>query len=173
MSARGQGPGPALYTGAEGEASAFVRTSSGSPGYSTARGTAGHYLLAPEDTDGRLSMYLWEMGPHSGGPGLHFHRTYDETFHVVSGTVRFHDGTRWFDVTAGDLLHVPAGGLHAFSNDSGAAASMLMILTPGADRPAYFDELARATASAIETSSEEWADLMRRHDNVVVTPPGD
>lgn len=81
------------------------------------------------------------MSATSGGPGPHFHRTYDETFYVISGTVRLYDGNRWFDAGPGDMLYVPAGGIHAFTNDSGAPASMLMLLTPGANRAAYFAEL--------------------------------
>lgn len=49
------------------------------------------------------------------------------------------DGGRWIDATAGDYLYVPVGGLHAFRNESGEPASMLMLLVPGAPREAYFE----------------------------------
>ena len=164
------GPEP-LYRGGAGEPSARVRPAGQPPGYRTAKGTAGHYLAAPQDTTGRFSLYRWDMSPASGGPGPHFHRTYAETFYVLAGTIRLYDGTRWFDATPGDMLYVPPGGIHGFTNASGAPASMLMLLTPGADRAAYFGELAAIADNGRELSGAEWSEVFARHDNVML--PGD
>ena len=156
----------ALYTGTTGEASARFRPADQPAGYRTGKGTAGHFLASPEDTGGAFSLYRWEMSAASGGPDPHFHRTYAETFYVLSGSVRLYDGIRWLDAGPGDMLHVPAGGVHAFTNASGAPASMLMLLTPGADRAAYFGELADIAASGRALGEDGWADLHARHDNV-------
>ena len=164
------GPQP-LYRGGAGEPSARFRPAGQPPGYRTAKGTAGHYLAAPQDTTGRFSLYRWDMSPASGGPGPHFHRTYAETFYVLAGTIRLYDGTRWFDATPGDMLYVPPGGIHGFTNASGAPASMLMLLTPGADRAAYFSELAAIADNGRELSGAEWSEVFARHDNVML--PGD
>jgi mannose-6-phosphate isomerase-like protein (cupin superfamily) len=158
----------AIYTGATGEVSARFRPSGAPPRYRTARGTVGHYLAEPADTAGAFSLYRWDMGPDSGGPDPHFHRTYAETFFILDGTVRFHDGVDWIDATPGDMLYVPAGGIHGFTNASGAAASMLMLMTPGADRGAYFDELAAIAAAGRQLSSAEWDEVFARHDNVML-----
>lgn len=160
-----------IYHGT-GQASARFRPATQPPGYRTAKGTIGHYLAAPDGTGDRFSLYRWEMSPASSGPGPHFHRTYDETFYLLTGTVRLYDGTRWFDAHPGDMLHVPAGGIHGFTNTSGAPASMLMLLTPGANRAAYFNELARIDASGHEPSDAEWADVFARHDNVMLPDDG-
>jgi len=157
-----------IYRGDTGESSAQFRPASQPPGYRTANGTTGHYLASPQDTSGRFSLYRWDMSPASGGPGPHFHRSYAETFYILAGTIRFYDGTRWLDATPGDMLYVPAGGIHAFINTSGAPASMLILLTPGADRTAYFSELAAIADSGRELSDAEWADVFARHDNVML-----
>lgn len=112
------------------------------------------------------------MSPASGGPGPHFHRTYAETFYILTGTIRLYDGTRWFDATPGDMLHVPAGGIHGFTNTSAAPASLLMLLIPGADRAAYFAELARIAAGERSLSDAEWAEMLARHDNVMLPDDG-
>jgi mannose-6-phosphate isomerase-like protein (cupin superfamily) len=39
-----------------------------------------------------------------GGPGPHFHRTYDETFVVLSGTVRLYGGRTWFNAHPNVML---------------------------------------------------------------------
>lgn len=157
-----------IYTGAAGDASALFRPAGLPPNYSTSKGTAGHFLASPEQTGGAFSLYRWDMSPTSGGPGPHFHRTYAETFYVLSGSVRLYDGTCWRDGEPGDALYVPPGGIHAFTNVSGAPASMLMLITPGADRGAYFNELADIAASGRVLSDDEWAELHARHDNVML-----
>lgn len=58
-----------------------------------------------------------------------------ESFFILSGTMRLFDGRGWVDAASGDYLYVPVGGLHAFRNESGEPASMLMLLfVPGAPR---------------------------------------
>jgi hypothetical protein len=69
------------------------------------------------------------------------------------------------------MLYVPPGGIHGFTNASGAPASMLMLLTPGADRAAYFSELAAIADNGRELSGAEWSEVFARHDNVML--PGD
>ena len=105
------------------------------------------------------------MGPAPAGPGPHFHRTISESFFVLSGTIRLFNGERWVDGTAGDFLFVPEGGLHAFRNESGEPASMLILFVPGAPREGYFEGL----ASGVERSEEEWAKFFADHDTYWVS----
>jgi mannose-6-phosphate isomerase-like protein (cupin superfamily) len=64
-----------------------------------------------------------------------------ESFFILAGSVRIYDGTRWIDTVVGDYVHVPEGGVHAFRNESGAPASMLLHFAPGAPREDYFEGL--------------------------------
>ena len=83
---------------------------------------------------------------------------------MLSGVVSLYDGTRWLDARAGDFLHVPEGGVHGFSNRSGAEASMLILFAPGVPRESYFEELADITRSGRSLTDEEWRELWVRHD---------
>ena len=83
------------------------------------------------------------------------------------GTMRLFNGERWIDATAGDFLYVSEGGVHAFGNESGEPASMLILFAPGAPREAYFEALAEKAAGRW-FSDEEWRDLCRRHDNYFI-----
>jgi uncharacterized RmlC-like cupin family protein len=87
-----------------------------------------------------------------------------ESFYVLTGEVSIYDGRAWSSAGPGDFLHVPAGGLHGFRNESGAEASMLLHFAPGAPREAYFEGLARLAAGE-EMTKEEFAEFMRSHDN--------
>jgi quercetin dioxygenase-like cupin family protein len=61
-----------------------------------------------------------------------------EAFFILKGTVRLFNGEKWVEATPGDYLFVPPGGLHAFRNESGEEASMLLMFAPGAPRENYF-----------------------------------
>lgn len=127
-------------------------------------GTLARFTATGADTDGRFGLFEWHMSPRSGGPGAHFHRTFSESFYVLSGTVRHFDGANWTDSRPGDFLHVPEGGIHAFRNDSDEPASMLILFAPGIARERYFRELAQIAATGQTLSTDEWTELFARHD---------
>jgi quercetin dioxygenase-like cupin family protein len=159
------GPGyPAdRYTGSSGEVNAVLRRSDAPAELPLGGGGAAHYLAMGATTGGAFGLYRWEMGPAPTGPGPHFHRGITESFYVLSGTVRLHDGERWLDGSAGDFLHVPEGGIHGFRNESGEPASMLLLFTPGAPREGYFETLADAARRDAMTP-EDWTEFFIRHD---------
>lgn len=149
------------YHGDGGEASATHRDADAAPDHAYANGTRVHYLATGASTDGLFGLYRWEMGPAASGPGPHFHRTIAESFYVLSGTIRLFDGTDWVDCTAGAFVHVPPGGIHAFRNESGQPATMLIHFAPGAPREAYFE----GTADMANATEEERAAFYAAHDN--------
>ncbi|MFI7614200.1 cupin domain-containing protein [Nonomuraea terrae] len=155
------------YFGESGEHSGVFR-SAGDPPDLPMRTTQVHYLATGGLTGGAYGLYRWEMGPSPSGPGAHFHRTMTESFYVLSGTIRLYDGVKWTDGRPGDFLFVPEGGVHAFRNESGEPASMLILFTPGAPREAYFEELADIAATGRNLTPEEWTELYRRHDQYMV-----
>ena len=120
-------------------------------------------------TNGQFGLFRWDMVPHAGGPSPHFHKTFSESFYVLDGTVQLSDdGEHWVDGTAGDFFYVPEDGVHAFRNDSDAAASMLILFAPGAPRERYFEELADIITSGRQLTPEEWTELYARHDQYMV-----
>jgi mannose-6-phosphate isomerase-like protein (cupin superfamily) len=132
---------PPAYSGENGEATATYRPVGTPPEWTYASGNTVHYLSTGATTNGQFGLYRWEMGPEPSGPSPHFHRSISESFFVLAGSIRIYDGTRWIDTVVGDYVHVPEGGIHAFRNESGAPASMLLHFAPGAPREAYFEGL--------------------------------
>src|ERR1700722_4444717 len=131
------------YTGETGEVSATFRRAGEPAELAYRSGNAVSYLATGAATDGRFGLYRWDFSPQPSGPAPHFHRTISESFFILSGTVRLYNGKAWVDATAGDFSYVPEGGIHAFRNESGLAASMLILFAPGAPREEYFETLAR------------------------------
>ncbi|GAA1396653.1 cupin domain-containing protein [Catellatospora coxensis] len=152
------------YTGDLGAVSAAFHPSGAAEQAVMGSGSTGRFVAPGSVTQGRFGLYEWHMPAGAGGADAHFHRTFSESFYVMTGTVRLFDGARWVDASAGDFLHVPEGGVHGFRNDSGAAASMLILFAPGIARETYFRELADIAAGGRQLSADEWTDLFARHD---------
>jgi mannose-6-phosphate isomerase-like protein (cupin superfamily) len=153
------------YLGAGGEASATYRSADQAPDVTYPSGTTAHYLATGASTHGLFGLYRWDMAPDHGGPQPHFHRSISESFFILAGSIRIYDGRRWIDTNPGDFIHVPEGGIHAFRNESGAPASMLIHFAPGAPREGYFEGLLGVAGM----SEEEKAEFYLRHDNIWLT----
>src|SRR6187549_1510445 len=100
------------YFGEAGEISATFRPATAPPDLIYPNGTAVDYLATGATTRGTFGLYVWRAAPASGGPGPHFHRTINESFFVLAGTIKIYDGRRWIDAEPGDFVHIPEGGLH-------------------------------------------------------------
>jgi quercetin dioxygenase-like cupin family protein len=153
------------YFGEAGEVSARLRRSDEPAALVHAGGGSVDYLATGASTDGQFGLYRWNFGPGRSGPDPHFHRTISESFYILSGVVRVYNGTEWTDAAAGDFLYVPQGGIHGFRNESGEAASMLLLFTPGAPREEYFEWLVQMGRGERTLTEEERAAFYLRHDN--------
>lgn len=151
---------PDAFTDAAPEVSATFRPVDHPAELARANGNATHYLATGASTRGQFGLYRWEMGPTPAGPDPHFHRSISESFFVLTGTMRLYDGERWIDAVPGDFLFVPEGGIHAFRNESGEPASMLILFAPGAPREDYFERVGQAAG----WSEEERTAFFLRHD---------
>ena len=158
-------PPPQYFGG--GEATARYRPV-GTPPELPRPGGAASFLATGASTGGTFGLYRWDMGPEPAGADAHFHRTFTESFFVLSGAVRLFDGTRWFDAHPGDSDFVPEGGLHGFRNESGAEASLLILFAPGAPREAYFEGLVELAEGRWRPSQEELHAFFEEHDNIYV-----
>ncbi len=154
---------PDVYHEATGEVSARFRPAGQGHELPGPDGSGAHYLTTGASTGGAYGLYRWDMAATPSGPAAHFHRSISESFFVLHGTVRLYDGEQWIDATAGDFLYVPEGGVHAFRNESGEPASMLLLFAPGAPREDYFETLADA-ARREGMDDEARAAFFLRHD---------
>lgn len=147
------------YLGEKGEVSATLRRVDQAPEI-VGKSTRTSYLATGASTRGQFGLYRWDfLGPRTG-PEPHFHRSFSESFYILDGAVRLYDGDKWMDARAGDFLFVPEGGVHAFRNESGEAASMLILFAPGAPREEYFENV--GTAGGL--TDEERVAFFLRHD---------
>jgi mannose-6-phosphate isomerase-like protein (cupin superfamily) len=149
------------------ESSAWIRRSDAPHDLEYGSGGTVDHLATGDRTDGAFGLYRWNFGTGVTGPDPHFHRTMSESFFILDGHVRIHDGTDWRETGPGDFAHVPPGGVHGFRNESGEVASMLLMFTPGAPREAYFDTL-KQLGEGLTMTPEEREAFYVAHDNYFV-----
>ena len=81
--------------------------------------------------DARWGLVECSLAPGWGGPPQHIHREHDESFFILTGTVKFISGRDELLATAGALVTAPIGDPHTFGNaDDQAPASLLLTTTP-------------------------------------------
>jgi len=76
-----------------------------------------------------MVVHEWTGG---GPPWLHVHRSDDEAWHVLEGSLRFSFADGDVDAPAGTTVFVPAGTAHTYAENE--PSRYLMFLTPRLDR---------------------------------------
>jgi quercetin dioxygenase-like cupin family protein len=127
-------------------------------------GSSTRFVAPGSVTGSQFGLFEWALPAGGGGPSPHFHKTFSESFYVMTGTIGLFDGGHWISARPGDFLYVPQNGVHAFRNDADEPASMLILFAPAPPREKYFRELAEVAESGRELSYDEWTDLFARHD---------
>jgi len=72
------------------------------------------------------------VSPPDSGPIPHVHVDAEEAFYVLDGDLTFHVGDQSFEVSTGDLVHVPRGTVHFFTVKE-RPAKYLALYAPGGE----------------------------------------
>ncbi len=82
------------------------------------------------ESGGARSLFEIELAPGGGNPP-HVHRTYDETFTVVGGTLTIRHGRDTLVLGPGESATARRGTVHCFSNPTSETAVFRVELAPG------------------------------------------
>jgi mannose-6-phosphate isomerase-like protein (cupin superfamily) len=145
------------------------------PGEGPSFGTAGTSVVlkaGADDTNGGWTLFEYTAPPNFAGPPPHWHKSFDEGFYVLEGTVRFELDGKSVDVGAGAFAHVPPGVVHRFSNPTDQPARMLGLTVPGGFEK-YFEEVGEMMAGSTSWPPADMTplvELMAKYDTF--PPPG-
>lgn len=118
-------PGAVTRTATEGRTIAVV-------------GDVYRFLATGAETNGKYA--LWEaLVLPGGGPPPHVHSREDEGFYVLEGEITFQIGSERRVLTAGMFANMPVGQAHAFRNESGRPARMLISVAPAGIEEMFFE----------------------------------
>lgn len=104
------------------------------------------FIATGKETGGAFFLAKMDVLP-GGGPPPHIHRSEDESFHVLEGTLTIQVGGETIIASAGDFAFLPRGIAHAFKNTGSTTARALVIITP-AGLENYFAEVFERVADA-------------------------
>ena len=97
------------------------------------------FLVTGEQT-GDTVFAMEALVPAGGGPPLHIHDREDETLYILEGQCEVEIGDDLLVASAGDLVWMPRGTAHRFSNIGAEAMRMTLTFTPaGIER--FFEEV--------------------------------
>lgn len=88
------------------------------------------FLKTSEETGGGYTLIEIELAPH-GGNAPHYHKSYDEHFEVLEGTLEVRTGEEWRALLPGQKATAAKNVLHCFRNPTEEPARFLVELRPG------------------------------------------
>ncbi len=101
--------------------------------------------LPQSASEGALTVMETVNAPGFGPPMHRHHET--EIFRVLEGRYLYEvDGHRFY-VSAGDLVSVPGGAAHTFTNVSNRPSRQLVLMLPAMDALAFFSGLGKLMAA--------------------------
>jgi quercetin dioxygenase-like cupin family protein len=95
--------------------------------------------LAPAVSGGVMTVMETVNAP-GFGPPLHRHRE-TEVFRVLEGRYLYEVDERRFYAAAGDLVSVPGGAAHTFTNVSDTPSKQIVLMVPAMDAVKFFSGL--------------------------------
>ncbi len=88
------------------------------------------FLETSEETGGEFTLIEIEVAPGGGTPP-HYHKTYDEHFEVLDGTLEVLLGKQKHTLRSGQKAIAPRNTRHRFHNPTDAPTTFLVELRPG------------------------------------------
>ena len=118
---------------------------------------------------GGLGVFEMTVLPGAKVPPPHSHSNNEECVYVLEGTLRYSVDAETRELRPGDWMSTPRGSVHHFSNPSGEAARVLVIMTPDVGASYFHDVAAVANAGGPPDPTKLKA-IMTRYGLVPVAP---
>jgi quercetin dioxygenase-like cupin family protein len=148
-----------------------VRTAADHPLVANGSSSSVRMVATGALTRGRYGLVEYRLAARTAGAAPHYHRTFSESFYVVTGQLTVYAGGQWQPYGPGDYALVHETGVHGFRNDGDEETSFLILFAPGIARENFFAEvleLGSRGRSPADMTPEERTAFYARHDQVMV-----
>lgn len=89
------------------------------------------FLSTSSETNGLKTVIEIEQQANREGPPPHYHKAYDETFHILEGELSLQFGKELKPLKKGETLTVNKYQKHTFRNDTSTVVKVQVTVTPG------------------------------------------
>ncbi len=121
-----------------------------------------------DDTENRYEIIEYAVRPGFNA-SFHVHQRAEEVFYLLEGELEFKLKEQTVRARAGDLVRVPRGIAHGFSNPTQVRAKVLEVRT-GGGYGKMLEELTQAFPSGTPLDRERLDMIMRRYDSIPAAP---
>ncbi|HJQ98142.1 MAG TPA: cupin domain-containing protein [Candidatus Polarisedimenticolaceae bacterium] len=121
------------------------------------------FLLEAEQTGGNVTMFEFSVPAQARVPVPHSHEAFDETIYGLSGTMTWLLDGKEHRVGPGEVLFIPRGHVHGFTNASSETVRQLSAITPGLLGPQYFRDIGAVVNAGGPPDIAKVMEVMRKH----------
>jgi len=143
---------------------AIVRANEGKV-LDTLPGETAVFKLTGDNSSGVLDFLIVTNGPKSGPP-LHIHTHANELFYILEGSLMMKCGEELTQVSTGDLVYIPKGLPHTFTNISDEPAKAINVFCPSG-----IAQFLEEVSTHVAPTNELLGEIANRHDLQIVGPP--
>ncbi len=121
------------------------------------------FRVEAAQTSGTLTMFEFLVPAGARVPVPHSHAAFDETVYGLDGVTTWSLDGRPARIGRGDVLFIPRGRVHHFTNLETQDSRQLSVITPGLLGPEYFREIAQVVNVGGPPDVARIMEVMRRH----------
>ena len=121
------------------------------------------FRLKAAQTAGSMTMFEFLVPAGARVPVAHSHEAFDETVYGLEGITTWALDGEQVRVGPGDVLFIPRGHVHHFTNAEKEDARELSVIVPGLLGPEYFREMSEVLNAGGPPNVERIMEVMRRH----------
>jgi quercetin dioxygenase-like cupin family protein len=133
-----------------------------------AGGVSCQFKVTSSMSGDQLGLYQIVLQPNTPGARLHFHKSTDEVFIVLKGTLTIQSLGTTYQAAEGTVIQVPRLTPHGFCNNSSAETKILLVFNPGHKREGFFRELFH-TIRTETLGGAAFKDVNHRYDTFPLT----
>jgi|SRR5215467_1091859 len=132
------------------------------------------FLVTGAESNGSVAMLELTIPAGARFPALpHSHEAYEETLYGLEGISTWTIDGVPIELAPGQVLCIPRGAVHGFSNHGAVEARTLTIVSPAEIGPEFFREMAAVidAAAGSPPNRAKLAEIMHRYGLTPAPPP--
>lgn len=144
-----------------------IRTNANSEKLNFAEGKI-NFRVCSDETGDRIGIFEYEVPGKTVGAPVHIHKKMEEIFYVIEGEVHLIIGSEHIIGRVGDVILIPRGTIHGFSNKGEKPLKILIMFSPTLGQEGFFRAAADFVKRGEDLNSEAFSKIIKQYDQELV-----